>query len=520
MGQSVLTLNNLLQNTLDTNQKKIALHFGDKSMTYEELRVSANQVAHALQSLGVGRNTRVALFMSNTEEYVVSELAIYLAGGTKIALNSMLTELDVSFILKDSKSEILIVEEKFFSIINHIVDQLPDLKTVVLVGAERDYGSNYVLWDDFIRNQPKDNVEVHSHPKDQSFILYTGGTTGNPKGVVHNRETTSLTFLSQMIETNMQHDEKILLTTPLPHAAGLYLYAGLLKGAEIFIEDKFDPQTMLEKIEQHKITFLSLVPTTLYRLLDYMEEKIYDVSSIRTIQYGTAPITLTRLTQAIDIFGHVFLQAYGLTETQSVVSWLRKNDHKKGKDQPSLLKSCGRPSMFSRIKIVDENRDEVQPGIEGEIVVHCLTNMIEYLGLPEKTSDTLTDGWVFTGDLGVIDENGYLYVLDRKKDMIISGGMNVYSTEVENVIQKHPSVRQVAVIGIPDDDWGEAVNAFVILKEDTALTELKEYCKRFLSKYKVPKAIHIVESFPLTTYGKIDKKTLRSPFWKQKERQI
>ncbi|MCM3766110.1 long-chain-fatty-acid--CoA ligase [Neobacillus niacini] len=521
MDSSILTVNDLLNSLFFNHANRIAVHFPSRSFTYRELHKHANRVAHGLIKRGVKNNTRVALLLSNTPEYLVSELAIFFAGGTKVPLNNMLRESDILYILNDSDAEVLIVEEQFFPIIKNIQMELPKLKTIIGVGSEGKLPDQFISWETFQATEPESLIEVQTKPTDLSLILYTGGTTGKPKGVVHTHQGTVLTFLSIVLETNMKEDEKILLTTPLPHAAGLYLYAGLVKGAQIYIESKFDPENVLKHIEQNKITFLSAVPTTLYRLFDFMEGKEFDVTSIRTIQYGTAPITATRLRQGLEIFGQVFLQIYGLTETQSAATWLKKYDHRLDGDNLKVLQSCGKSTIMSRIKIVDESGNQVGPGVEGEIAVKALTNMVGYHKLSDKTSETIRDGWLHTGDVGVMDEKGYLYLLDRKKDMIISGGMNVYSSEVENVIQKHPDVRQVAVIGIPDQDWGEAVTAFIIPKNNQLNVEgIMKYCKNNLSKYKVPKSINIVEELPLTNYGKIDKKALRTPYWEMVDRKI
>src|SRR5690625_76058 len=456
MKKSFLTLNNFLENALSRHGEKTALHFGTKKITYKELHAEANRVAHALIKNGVKRNTRVALLMSNRKEYVVSELAIFFAGGTKVPLNNMLKEQDIHYILKDSDAEILIVEEACFNTVKNIQAKLPKLKTIVGINAKDSIPNDFISWETFQNNQPETNPKIVSNPDDLSLILYTGGTTGDPKGVVHSHETTILTFMSIIVDASIQEDEKILLMTPLPHAANLYLYAGLIKGAEIFIESKFDTKSAIKHIETNKITFISLVPTILYRMIDFMEGKEIDVSSVRTIQYGTSPITMERLKQALNIFGQVFIQIYGLTETQGAVTWLKKDEHQL-EGNLNILKSCGKPAVFSQVKVVDQNGKEVPAGVEGEIAVKSLLNMIGYHKSPEKTEETKKDGWLLTGDIGMMDEKGYLYLLDRNKDMIISGGMNVYSSEVENVIQQHTDVRQVAVIGVPDEDWGEAV---------------------------------------------------------------
>ena len=521
MQAASLVLNELLINSFVNNAAKTALHVGGASYSYKELHEAANRTAQGFKHLGAGRQSRVGLLLPNCWEYVVSEVATYLAGATKIALNSMVSQDDIQYILADAEVELLVVHQRFLPMLDAIKGRVPKLQHIVVVGAEQVEGEKEVAWETFQAAGSDEGLTVKTASSDYSFILYTGGTTGKPKGVVHTYETTSLTFTSIIIEANIQSDEKILLTTPLPHAAGLYLSSGLIRGAEIFIEEKFDVETVIQHIEENRITYLSLVPTILYRMLDYLEGKQIDVSSIRTIQYGTAPITAERLKQGLSVFGQVFLQIYGLTETQSAATWLKKEFHSAEAESRHLLKSCGRGTIFSQVKVVDADGNEVPRGTEGEVVVKAFTNMAGYLNQPKKTAETLKDGWLHTGDVGKMDEQGFLYLLDRAKDMMISGGMNVYSSEVENVIQEHPGVAQAAVIGVPDADWGEAVTAFVTAKTGTLdVDEVMAICKAKLSKYKSPKAIHLVDALPLTSYGKIDKKKLREPYWEMAERNI
>lgn len=521
MQAPVLMLNDLLKHSFAIHKERTALHVDGKNVRYQELQEDANRLVHAFHKAGLGKQSRIAMLLPNSLEYVIGETAIYFAGATKIALNAMVSREDIHYILEDAEVELLLVEKNFLPLVEGLEGGLPKLRTIVVIGGDEKKSDGYISWEAFQIGCSNEDILVHSEADDYSFILYTGGTTGKPKGVVHNYHTTSLTYLSIILEAEIQTDEKILVTTPLPHAAGLYLLCGLIKGAEIIIENKFELETVVRHIEERRITFLSAVPTILYRLLDYLDGKSIDVSSIRTIQYGTAPITSERLKQGLDMFGQVFLQIYGLTETQSAATWLKKEFHAIGEDKSHLLKSCGRSTIFSQVKVVDEEGKEVPRGTAGEIAVKAFTNMVGYLNQPKKTKETLRNGWLHTGDIGKMDDEGFLYLLDRAKDMIISGGMNVYSSEVENIIQEHPGVAQVAVIGVPDADWGEAVTAFIRPKTGSVDSgEVMAICRKKLAKYKVPKTIHIVEELPLTSYGKMDKKKLREPYWELAGRQI
>nr|WP_304216147.1 long-chain-fatty-acid--CoA ligase [Fredinandcohnia onubensis] len=522
MDRSIFTLNKLYQNSLRFNGNKIAFHFDGISLSYEKLRRASNRVAHALMKNGVKPNTTVALLMSNCLEYPISEMGIYQAGATRVSLNDMLGEKEVSHILKDSGAEVAIIGENFYEVLKNMKSNLPALKVVVVITSEEVHEEGFITWEDFQGNNPDDDIDVVVSPNDMGVIYYTGGTTGLPKGVVQTQENMVMTVYSQVIELSIEESDKLLLTSPLPHAAGLTYLGGLAKGAEHYVERRFDPQRVIQLIINEKITYMYMVPTMIYRLLDRIKGQSYDFSSIRTILYGAAPITAERLKEALEVFGPVFMQVYGLSECTTFLTRLKKEDHTLDPTLKYRLRSSGRPVLMSQVRIVDSQGNEVPRGTEGEIIVSSPGNMKEYYKQPEKTLEILKHGWIYTGDMGMMDDGGYLYLLDRKKDMIISGGMNVYSSEVENVVQQHQDISQVAVIGIPHSDWGEQVVAFIIPKPNKQITEesIKELCNQNLSKYKRPKQIFIVDSLPTTPYGKIDKKALRKPYWDKVGRNI
>lgn len=520
MVGKINTLNTLFKEALNKHSEKTALVIEGQSFSYKELKTHSNRVAHALLRNGVTPNTRVALMMDNCFEYVVSDLGIILAGATKVPLNNLLGENEIEYILNDSNAEIVIVGESFVDRFQNIRSNLPNIRIVVAVSNQNDL-SDSISWGNFQASEPETDVEVQVNQNDLAFIIYTGGTTGMPKGVVHDQGNVFRNLHAHLIEMEILQDEKILLMSPLPHSAGIVLQAGLLKGAEHWIEKGFDPQLVIDRIHDNKITFTFMVPTMIYRVLDQIKDNRYDLTSLRTIIYGAAPISDERLKQGLAIFGQVFTQLYGQSEAPNLITVLRKDDHRTEPQYRKRLRSCGKPVMTSLVKVIDEMGNEVPRGTEGEIVTNTPYNMIRYHGKPDVTEETLRDGWLHTGDIGMIDEDGYLYLLDRKKDMIISGGMNVYSTEIENLLQKHPGVLMVSVIGVPHPDWGEAVMAIIVPNKENPPTEdaIRDFCQQ-LSKYKRPKEIKFVESLPLTPYGKIDKKALRKNYWELQGRAI
>lgn len=524
MNESILTLGNLLRNALKKYSNRTALVFENQSMTYKQLLTESIQISNGLKKLGVEMNTPVALLMPNSLEYVISFISLNFIGATIIPLNDMLSEKEIKHILKDSDAEVAIIGSSFYEIVDNIKDELPNLKTIISSSASSKSQSWMIRWDDL----KKDSSFKESYSKvdtsGRAMLIYTGGTTGLPKGVVHSQKNIAINMFSHIIELELQENEKFLLTTPLPHSAGFILMAGLLKGTTAYIERNFDPGVVLEKIEENKITLTFMVPTMIYRIMDLIESfnRQFDLSSLKTIIYGAAPITEERLKQGLKIFGPVFTQLYGQTEAPNFITRLRKSDHVVDKDTQHRLRSCGQEALMTQVKVVDENGNELGIGEEGEIIVKTPYNLIEYNKLVDSTRETLKDGWLYTGDIGYKDNYGYIYLLDRKKDLIISGGMNVYTSEVENAIQTYPGVNQVGVIGVPDADWGESVTAFVVLKENSRVTEkdIINHCNSILAKYKRPKKVYFVDSLPLTTYGKIDKKALRKPFWEKEVRNI
>ncbi|MES1943654.1 AMP-dependent synthetase and ligase [Salinisphaera sp. PC39] len=511
MTNDFLTLKTLYGGALAKFSDRAAVHFDGKTLTYDRLRRDGNRAAHALIEAGVRPNTRVALLMSNCTEYVIADQGIIQAGAAKVPLNDMLGEAEIVYNLADSNARVAVVGPNFFDIVARRRDELPELETVIGLAPAEDCPEGFLAWADFLARGAETPPEVAVQPDDLAILLYTGGTTGRPKGVMHTQRSISLNMLSHVMELNLQDDDRLLLSSPLPHSAGFLMLAGLLKGATHYIESRFDPEMVVRRIRDDGATLTFMVPTMIYRVLDWIGDRQFDLGSLRTIVYGAAPITVERLRQGLEVFGPVFMQLYGQSEAPNFITRLRREDHRVEPEFSHRLRSCGQPVALAQVRIVDENGADVPVGESGEIAVRTPYNMLGYHRLPDKTAETLVDGWLRTGDVASRDEDGYLYMLDRKKDMIISGGMNVYTTEVENAIQTCPGVGEVAVVGLPDDDWGEAVTAFVVARGDAELDEgaVIDHCRGVLSKYKVPKRVCFRNALPVTAYGKLDKKALR-----------
>jgi fatty-acyl-CoA synthase len=520
-ADNALTLTDALIDSLDRFADRVAVRVDGEEYTYRELDERSNAVANALVARGVEPGDRVALMMSNCLGYVVADLALLKTGAVKLPLNDMLTEDEFEYMLSDSRAGTVIAGPNFTDTLASLADAVDTVERGFVIDAEHDRFDS--LADLEVEGDSSDPPSVSLSPEDPSGHFYTGGTTGKPKGVVHSHDNFLQNMYAHITELGLTGDDTLLLMTPLPHSAGAFLWAALLVGATSVIRPGFDPGQALQDIEEHEVTWTFLVPTMIYTVLDHPALDETDTSSLRTLVYGAAPMTPARLREGIDEFGEVFTQFYGQTEVPNLITVLGKDEHRvaieEGEEQ--RLGSAGQPALMADVKIVDaETGERLPPGSEGEIMATAPYVMDEYWERPEKTAETVEDGWVHTGDVGKLDEDGYVYLLDRKSNMIISGGMNVYSTNVEDVLVTHPGVAQVAVIGVPDEKWGEAVTAIIVPDGDVTAAEIHEFADDELADYKRPKHVEFRDELPKTPYGKIDKKALREPYWEDSDREI
>lgn len=517
-----LNLASIFERSLQKYADRTAVQIGNRELTYAALDSRANGVANALIERGVATNDRVALMMSNCLEYVIADLAIIKAGATKLPLNDMLTVDEFEYMLSDSRTSTVICGPNFIETLDDISDSLPALDHRIAITHDN---SSPAGFDSFatLDTDAASSPERAPSPDDVAGHFYTGGTTGQPKGVIHSQESMTMAVYAHIMELDITGNETMLLMTPLPHSAGMFLWGGLLSGATVVIHDGFEPVAALEAIEREAVSWMFMVPTMIYRLLDHPELAAYDVSSLESLIYGAAPMTPTRLREGIDTFGPIFLQFYGQTEVPNVITTLGKAEHEHALESghEERLSSAGQPCLMADVQIVDpESDEELPPDEEGEILATAPYAMREYFEQPEATTETVTDGWIHTGDVGRIDEDGYVYLLDRMNDMIISGGMNVYSTEVEEALDEIETISEVAVIGVPDDDWGEAVKAVVVTDNEISESAILSHADETLADYKKPKSVSFVDEIPKTPYGKMDKKKLRERYWENQERSI
>lgn len=505
-------MNNLADLVLDNPvvvPDAIALADPEGWRTYAELARRIRSVAHFLTSLGGQPGDRVALLLPNSCAFVEVQFGCAAAGRLCVPLNLRQLPEEQQHILSDAQATVLFAHVRYADRIAGFRAVLPGLRTVVLLGRSQDShdadGVDTIAYDTALASTgdgPLPAVDRHSG----AAILYTSGTTSAPKGAV----LTHANYLSNL----KQYQAAVALPaggvnlqlSPMFHAASIFCLVHLLLGGKTVFLDKTEPAAILDTIERERVSFMFTVPTVLYQLLDQPDLPSRDLSSLQRMQYGAAPITGTRLAQTMQVFGRRLQHSYGMTEGTSHTSILLGAGHQ---THPG---SVGQALPGVDVRIVDDERQDVATDDIGEIIVRGPNVFSGYWRQTEATQETLREGWLHTGDLGRRDEQGFIYVVDRKKDMIISGGVNIYPSDIENALIRHPAVAECAAFGIPDDRWGEAVAAAVVLHEGRTADEaaLISHLRDHLGGYKVPKKLWILDAFPKNATGKILKRALRA----------
>jgi len=497
----------------------IAQKFEDRETTYNELDAYSNKVAQGLIKEGCLPDSRVAYLGKNSDSFFEFMYGTVKCRSVAVGVNWRLAPPEVAFILNDSKSEMLFVGPEFFGLVEEIIKDTPLLRKIITVGGVHEEWEDYETWRD---SQINEDPLLETGGDDDVIQLYTSGTTGHPKGV----QLTNDNFSSAgvMSESAMYRDLKEgdtnLVCMPIFHVAGTNMgLSGMYTGAKNIIIPEVDPSLILKLIEQERIQHALFVPAVILFLVSHPEAQNTDFSSLETVIYGASPITDDTLLKAMELMDCSFWQVYGLTETNGAITYLNPEDHDPAKGK---LRSCGKAGVDVEIKIIDTDGNTVSNGDVGEILIKSDNNMKGYWNKPEATKESIIDGWFYSGDIGYFDDDGFLYIHDRVKDMIVSGGENIYPAEVENALMSHPDISDAAVIGIPDERWGEATKAFIVQSQGEPLgqDEVISFVRTKIAGYKCPKTIDHIEALPRNPSGKILRKDLRAPFWEGKDRNI
>ncbi len=518
------TLGNLYDACTTYYADQVALKFEGQSITYRQLRENAYRLANAFQSIGIKRGDKVAFLMVNCPEYIFTEYALAKIGAVRVPLAVALGSADHVYMINHSEAKALVYHARLAPRVKEMLPQLPNVKQLIVVGEQAASMDGHHQLEALMAQYPPEPQPVTVSATDLCGLYYTGGTTGRPKGVMLPHRAWVNSILLEMLEFGIGTREVFAFMTALTHAGGVLLLPVLMREGTCVIFDHFDPKQFLEMTEKEKITSAFFVPTMIYVLLDYPDLKKYDTSSLRNIIYGAAPIGAERLRQALDTFGPIFTQLFGQTEAPMTISVLPRENHMVAdpERQKKILTSCGRPTITTDVRLLGEDGKDVAPGEVGEIVAQPANIMDGYYKDPEQTAKTIQDGWLHTGDMARQDEYGYLYIVDRAKDMIVTGGFNVYPREVEDALFEHPAVKGAAVIGVPDAKWGEAVKAIVVLHATQSATEaeLIEFVKARKGSVMAPKSVEFWDAIPLTNLGKLDKKKMREKYWQGYERRV
>ncbi len=500
----------------------LATVFGDRRQTYAGFTSRVATLAAALHGLGLAPGDRVGMLGMNSDRYVEYLYGVLWAGGVINPVNVRWSVREIAYSLDDCDTAILFVDDAFKDIVAPLREQTNALHTIVFVGdgecPEDAFDYETLL------SQTRAVPDAMRRGDDLAAVLYTGGTTGKPKGVMLSHTNFCIDGLATRVAVGSPPKSIALQTAPSFHVAGVQgIYSHFAKLGTLVILQAFEPGAVLETVEREKINDIFLVPTMLRFLLDHPSFTQRDLSSLTNVTYGASPMDTALLKRALEALpGVEFSQAYGMTELSPTVSILTPYYHTADGRAAGKLMSAGQPTSIAELRIVDSNDEDVALGAVGEIVARGPMVMQGYWNKPEQTTEALKNGWMHTGDVGTMDADGFIFVVDRMKDMIVSGGENVYSAEVEDAILQLPQVAQCAVIGVPDETWGERVHAVLVLKAGATLEHdaLMTHCKTFIAGYKCPRSMELRDEMPMSGAGKLLKFELREPYWRDRQRQV
>ncbi len=494
--------------------------FEGRTTSYGEFDRHASQIANGIIAAGVKPQSRIGYLGKNSDHYFELLFGAAKANAVVVGINWRLAPPEVDYIANDAEVEMLFVDQEFFGLVEQIKDSLKGVKVFISMSGRHDGWADFVAWRD---NQDDTDPMVPVASDDVCVQMYTSGTTGRPKGV----QMTNFGFFSLRESESragdwarFAEDDVIMVPMPVFHIGGTgWGFYGFYHGVTVVILAQADPGLIIEAIQDHRVTKVFVVPAVLQFMLQHEASKNADFSHVRVVLYGASPIPEDTLVKAMETFKCPFVQMYGMTETNGTIVYLPFEEHKIGSER---LKSAGKPYDVVEARIVDTEGNEVPTREVGEIWLKTPSIMKGYWNLPEATAEATEGGWYHSGDAGYVDEEGYIYVFDRVKDMIVSGGENIYPAEVESALSRHDAVADIAVIGVPSERWGEEVKAIIVKAPGSDITgdDVIEFARTQIAGYKCPKSVDFVDELPRNPSGKLLKKDLREPYWEGVDRRV
>lgn len=492
------------------------------TLTFKTVYENTNALANALLQLGLSKGNRVAFLLANSAQSIEIDFAILQSGLVRVPLNTRLSEAEQRHMIEETGTKAVLFTEEFAERVAALRPQLSTVRYFCQMNGQPRFPWALSM-SDLVSTASRDEPPVQLHEYDYATIQYTSGTTGTLKAAIHTQGTWVAIATNILTALRIEEGDIMLHAAPLTHASGTLVLPHWIRGATNAVLPGFQPEEYLAAVSSLRATTLNLVPTMIVMLLNHPKVADYSFDSVRSLIYGASPMPREALRRGLALWGPKFIQYYGQTEAPLILTLLDAKDHVgESQEVQERLLSCGRPVPTAAVRILNEEGHPLSVGEIGEIAVSSNQAMIGYWMAPELTSATIRDKWVRTRDMGYIDEHGYLFLVDRKADMIISGGFNIYPREVEEVLYQHPAVLEAAVIGVPDEVWVESVKACVVLRPEHSASEeeLIEFCKDRLASYKKPRSIEFLESLPKNPTGKVVRRVLRDPYWQGRERKI